>query len=109
MRVVLNAPTATPNCTGLRGSQLPLPIPSTSGRFQDEAHLSSAAPNSGRLLHMNHSLPRRRVAVASKADGTADIVEVEELMGIRATEIAEDKPPLVEYLVKWKDGSPDTW
>jgi hypothetical protein len=37
-----------------------------------------------------------------------EIVEVEELKGIRVTK-GENELPMVEYLVKWQDGSPDTW
>ena len=36
-----------------------------------------------------------------------EIADVEELEGIRVLE-AEDGSPLIEYLVKWKDGSPNT-
>lgn len=45
---------------------------------------------------------------------TEEIVEVKSLKGIRMkarTKEDEEKkvPPMVEYLVEWKDGSPDTW
>ncbi len=45
---------------------------------------------------------------------TEDIVEVKNLKGIRMKpRSAEDEEkkvrPMVEYLVEWKDGSPDTW
>jgi signal recognition particle protein len=37
-----------------------------------------------------------------------DIAEVEALKGIRVSE-EDDGRPRVEYLVQWKDGSPNTW
>ena len=43
---------------------------------------------------------------ASQAGG--EIVEVQALKGIRML-TQEDDTPRVEYLVAWKDGSPDTW
>jgi signal recognition particle 43 kDa protein len=59
------------------------------------------------IIHRN---PQLSFLSPLKAGG--DIVEVEELKGIRVIENEEndpDKPPLLQYLVKWKDGSPDTW
>ena len=37
-----------------------------------------------------------------------EIAEVKDLAGIRVEE-EEDGSPRVEYLVQWKDESPDTW
>jgi hypothetical protein len=37
-----------------------------------------------------------------------EIVEVKALNGIRIMK-NEDDSPRVEYLVQWKDDSPDTW
>jgi hypothetical protein len=39
--------------------------------------------------------------------GEVGIYDVEELRGIRASLDGQD--PVVEYRVRWKDGSPDTW
>jgi signal recognition particle protein len=52
----------------------------------------------------------RRVAILAAAADVAggDIAEVEALKGIRVTK-EEDGRPRVEYLVQWKDGSPNTW
>lgn len=44
------------------------------------------------------------------ASKLSNIVEVAELKGIRAFPNEDpEKPPRIEYLVKWKDDSPDTW
>lgn len=53
---------------------------------------------------------RRRggLAVAAGLFGSGEIVEVKDLKGIRVLK-NEDDTPRVEYLVEWKDGSPDTW
>lgn len=51
--------------------------------------------------------PRSRRAVLVQASG-GEIAEVDDLKGIRVLK-NEDDTPRVEYLVKWKDGSPDTW
>lgn len=48
------------------------------------------------------------VAAAAPAFGQGEIVEVKDLKGIRVLK-NEDDTPRVEYLVEWKDGSPDTW
>lgn len=41
---------------------------------------------------------------------TEEIVEVKDLKGIRLKErTSEEERPMVEYLVEWQDGSPDTW
>lgn len=49
---------------------------------------------------------------------SGEIVEVKDLKGIRVFNAPEENqadeenqniPPKVEYLVEWKDGSPDTW
>lgn len=48
------------------------------------------------------------VAAAAPAFGQGEIVEVKNLKGIRVLK-NEDDTPRVEYLVEWKDGSPDTW
>ncbi len=40
--------------------------------------------------------------------GSGEVVEVRELKGIRVMK-NEDDSPRVEYLVEWKDDSPDTW
>jgi hypothetical protein len=37
-----------------------------------------------------------------------EIAEVADLKGIRVLK-NEDDSPRIEYLVQWKDGSPDTW
>lgn len=82
--------------------------PSCSGRGVSEP----AARTAGAALRR----PARGRSVAARAAGRAaalsagEIVEVEELKGIRVVPSAEDaRRPTVEYLVKWKDGSPDTW
>jgi hypothetical protein len=57
-----------------------------------------------------------RATSAAAAEATAAVVpegseigiyDVEELSGIRANLDSQD--PVVEYRVRWKDGSPDTW
>ena len=49
---------------------------------------------------------QRRSAVVCMSGG--EIADVAELKGIRVEE-EEDGSPRVEYLVQWKDESPDTW
>lgn len=51
---------------------------------------------------------RGGLAVAAGLFGSGEIVEVKDLKGIRVLK-NEDDTPRVEYLVEWKDGSPDTW
>lgn len=51
------------------------------------------------------ALPQGRPLVVCSG---GEIVEVEDLKGIRVM-TEEDGRPRVEYLVQWKDGSPDTW
>lgn len=48
------------------------------------------------------------MAAAAPIFGQGEIVEVKDLKGIRVLK-NEDDTPRVEYLVEWKDGSPDTW
>jgi signal recognition particle 43 kDa protein len=57
-------------------------------------------------LHVGPAQPQRAISLVAAATG--EIVDVESLKGIRALVDQEDRP-LVEYLVAWKDGSPDTW
>lgn len=45
-------------------------------------------------------------SVASEASAD-DFLEVEKLLGLRVSLDFED--PVVEYRVRWKDDSPDTW
>eukprot|EP00887_Chlorella_sp_A99_P004095 scaffold23.g4095.t1 len=48
--------------------------------------------------------------VRAQAAGAGEIVEVAALKGIRMIKPEEEgQRPRVEYLVQWKDGSPDTW
>ena len=60
-----------------------------------------------RLYRCRHGQSRRLARIVTHAGG-GDIVEVESLKGIRAVR-EDDERPRVEYLVAWKDGSPDTW
>lgn len=48
----------------------------------------------------------RQISVA--AQGFGEVAEVEELQGVRIVPDAQ-KRPQVQYLVKWKDGTPGTW
>ena len=64
---------------------------------------------SGRRDAAAAAAARRRPAAAAAASfGSGEIVEVKDLKGIRVLK-NEDDTPRVEYLVEWKDGSPDTW
>lgn len=78
----------------------------------------ASAPPAAQPFHASgHRHVRRRTCFAARATlrhggavcmSAGEIVEVEDLSGIRVRE-KEDGTPFVEYLVKWKDGSPDTW
>lgn len=62
------------------------------------------------VSNMRVSLEAHRTILAA----TEEIVEVKDLKGIRMkARTKEDEEnnvrPMVEYLVEWKDGSPDTW
>ena len=46
--------------------------------------------------------------VGRQAGSSGEIVEVAALKGVRVLK-NEDGSPRVEYLVAWKDDSPDTW
>jgi len=48
------------------------------------------------------------VPSSTSSSGDGEIVEVVDLRGIRVVK-EDDGRPRVEYLVEWKDGSPDTW
>lgn len=102
---------------------------STSGRWAAQAPAAASSRHSGRWA--SHE-PRRQsqqaqlrapaaaasagqrrrrgggLAVAAGLFGSGEIVEVKDLKGIRVLK-NEDDTPRVEYLVEWKDGSPDTW
>lgn len=66
---------------------------------QQQQRQRAAARGSRGTLH---------VAAAAPIFGQGEIVEVKDLKGIRVLK-NEDDTPRVEYLVEWKDGSPDTW
>ncbi|KAL4422282.1 hypothetical protein ABPG75_008479 [Micractinium tetrahymenae] len=75
----------------------------------------AAAPRQGAQQRRRQWAAGRRgrssalhVAAAAPAFGQGEIVEVKDLKGIRVLK-NEDDTPRVEYLVEWKDGSPDTW
>ncbi|KAG7668790.1 hypothetical protein Ndes2526B_g00491 [Nannochloris sp. 'desiccata'] len=60
-------------------------------------------------LRLSNPRTTRYVALAASAANVAgDIAEVQALKGIRVTE-EDDGRPRVDYLVQWKDGSPNTW
>ena len=100
----------------------PSPLPSLAGnRTCAGASTSYAqpAPAGGRRCRQQASRraaaaaaaarPRRVAAAASPSGfGQGEIAEVKDLRGIRVLK-NEDGTPRVEYLVQWKDGSPDTW
>jgi signal recognition particle protein len=71
---------------------------------------SSATYSTLRLFSTSLTSQRKRsvTITASAAKVAEDIAEVEALKGIRVTE-EDDGRPRVEYLVQWKDGSPNTW
>lgn len=51
---------------------------------------------------------RKHGQISVAALGSGEVVEVEELHGVRIIGDAKQRPQ-VQYLVKWKDGTPDTW
>jgi hypothetical protein len=62
----------------------------------------------GQLVRPLEVLVREPFRSGTRLCAGGEIVEVKELNGIRVLK-NEDDTPRVEYLVKWKDGSPDTW
>ena len=56
----------------------------------------------------NGSTKRKHKQISVAAQGTGEVAEVEELHGVRIVGDAKQRPQ-VQYLVKWKDGTPDTW
>ncbi|KAL4852722.1 Signal recognition particle protein [Chlorella vulgaris] len=87
-------------------------VASTSYAQQPAATAASrlSRRGSGSLRHerrrQGSTLPRRSLAVLAMSGG--EIAEVADLKGIRVLK-NEDDSPRIEYLVQWKDGSPDTW
>lgn len=51
---------------------------------------------------------RKHKQISVAALGSGEVVEVEELRGVRIVGDVKQRPQ-VQYLVKWKDGTPDTW
>ncbi len=81
-------------------------IPSCSGRGAEER------TQPARLGVSTRSTTRSAGVACRSSLGVfsgGEIVEVAELKGIRVVPAEENQRPTVEYLVKWKDGSPDTW
>lgn len=56
----------------------------------------------------NGSTKRKHRQISVAAQGTGEVAEVEELHGVRIVGDAKQRPQ-VQYLVQWKDGTPDTW
>lgn len=78
-------------------------LPSCSGRHSQQQHPPF------RCYRPKRSQRENLVCFGSaRVYSAGEIVEVEELKGIRVIP-RENERPMVEYLVQWKDGSPDTW
>ncbi|KAL4419209.1 hypothetical protein ABPG77_000603 [Micractinium sp. CCAP 211/92] len=80
-------------------SYAPQPAATLRAAQQQRRHQATVGCGRRGVLH---------VAAAAPAFGQGEIVEVKDLKGIRVLK-NEDDTPRVEYLVEWKDGSPDTW
>jgi hypothetical protein len=107
---VAQAPGRAPPCH----SALPL-------RLAVRGRAANMAPSRGdRNLSCRAPAPPRAVADSPRTSDAAtaeddlstmlvvdEFHEVEKLMGMRAN--VEGDEPVVEYRVKWKDGSADTW
>jgi len=106
----------------LRLSMTPMSTPFTASKTRAHAcctvtsrnilgiSVLSATHSAMRFFSTSFTSQRKgSVAVAASAANVAeDIAEVEALKGIRVTE-EDNGRPLIEYLVQWKDGSPNTW
>lgn len=115
MAALATAPVAAGNrtCAGASTSYAQAPQrrcsgasrPSSAQQQQRRALIASSGVRSSRRA----ATARRAAAAAASASfGGGEIVEVKDLKGIRVLK-NEDDSPRVEYLVEWKDGSPDTW
>ena len=95
---------ALASCASTRGSATSKPYSSSKGRNVDWIYQRIE-----RSKISCQSLQKPSVVAA-----TEEIVEVKDLKGIRMKARTQEEEengvrPMVEYLVEWKDGSPDTW
>ena len=58
-------------------------------------------------ISMSRAKRKHRQCIAA-AQSSGEVAEVQELHGVRLVADAQ-KRPQVQYLVMWKDGTPDTW
>ena len=87
-------------------ARLALPSSRTSRCSIHSPHRPPLLPQKPSIL-LNRQ-KKHAINAAQSDEAVPDIAEVEALKGIRVEE-EEDGRPRIEYLVKWKDGSDDTW
>lgn len=92
----IHTPVTNTTCRNTRSVCLPHNKPSARGRHGDM------------VTYKTNKFHRFYPCLAVQTAVEGEIVEVEALKGIRVLKGDEERPQ-VEYLVAWKDGSPDTW